>query len=75
VLSSRIPGSIGLLGRRYPGYYPPGDSAALATLLRRCETEPRFYGRLQAACRRLAPLVDPARERRSWALLLAELRD
>jgi putative glycosyltransferase (TIGR04348 family) len=74
VLSSRIPGSIGLLGRRYPGYYTPGDSAALATLLHRCETEPRFYGQLQAACRRLAPLVDPARERRSWALLLAGLR-
>jgi len=33
VLSSRIDGSIGLLGTDYPGYFPPGDTQALADLL------------------------------------------
>ena len=34
VLASRIDGSVGLLGRDYPGYFPVGDTAALARLLR-----------------------------------------
>ena len=29
VLASRIDGSVGLLGRDYPGYFPVGDTAAL----------------------------------------------
>ena len=29
VLASAIPGSIGLLGRDYPGYFPVGDTVAL----------------------------------------------
>ena len=35
VLASRIDGSVGLLGRDYPGYFPVGDTAALARLLHR----------------------------------------
>jgi putative glycosyltransferase (TIGR04348 family) len=74
VLSTRIPGSIGLLGADYPGYFPVGDAAALAHLLRRCESEPAFSAELFASCVRLAPLVDPARERQAWAQLLNALR-
>src|SRR6266852_4947272 len=35
VLASRIPGSVGLLGPRYPGYFLVADSDALARLLHR----------------------------------------
>jgi putative glycosyltransferase (TIGR04348 family) len=75
VLSSRIDGSVGLLGPRYPGYFPVGDTRALAGLLLRAETDPRFYAELRRGVRRLAPLVRPARERAAWASLLAELRE
>jgi len=73
VLSSRIPGSIGLLGERYPGYFPAGDTRALAILLRRAETDPRFYTRLEAWCARRGSLFAPAREKRAWRALLREL--
>jgi putative glycosyltransferase (TIGR04348 family) len=74
VLASHIPGSVGLLGADYPGYFPVGDTPALAALLHRAETDPAYYRGLQAWCRRLRPLVRPARERDSWRRLLGELR-
>ncbi len=73
VLASRIDGSVGLLGAAYPGYFPVEDTAALARLLRRAETDPAWLERLEAACRERAELADPARERRAWAELLEEL--
>jgi putative glycosyltransferase (TIGR04348 family) len=73
VVSSRIAGSVGLLGEDYPGYFPVGDTAALARLLGRAETDADFYQTLQGWCNRLRPLVDPACERRSWQELLLEL--
>jgi putative glycosyltransferase (TIGR04348 family) len=72
VLSSDIPGSVGLLGKGYPGLYPVGDSAALAALLERAETDKHFYEALKRWCRRLRPLVAPARERAAWKRLLNE---
>ncbi|MFN3650966.1 MAG: selenoneine biosynthesis selenosugar synthase SenB [Armatimonadota bacterium] len=72
VLSSRIDGSIGLLGPDYPGYLPVGDTAALADLLRRAETDAAFYAELQARCRELAPRFHPAAERARWEALLRE---
>jgi putative glycosyltransferase (TIGR04348 family) len=73
VLASRIPGSVGLLGPRYPGYFPTGDTAALARLLHRAEADPRFYARLRDACRRRAHLASPQRELRAWRALVREL--
>jgi glycosyltransferase involved in cell wall biosynthesis len=73
VVSSRIPGSIGLLGAEYPGYFPTGDTQALAALLHQAETDAAFYGDLKARCERLRWLADPAEERRRWAALLDEL--
>ena len=73
VLASRIPGSVGLLGARYAGYFPAGDTAALTRLLYRAETDPRFYAKLKAWCARLAPLFHPSRERAAWRKLLREL--
>lgn len=73
VLSTRIDGSTGILGDGYPGYYPVGDAAGLAALLRRCEDEPGFLADLRARVLALQPLVDPARERASWRELVGEL--
>lgn len=73
VVTSRIPGSLGILGDDYPGCYPVGDAAALAGLLWQCEDDPRRLAELTACCRALLPLVDPAREREGWRRLLAEL--
>lgn len=73
VLASRIPGSVGLLGRDYPGYFRVGDTAALAGLLIRAESDVYFLGRLKAHMRNLAPLVRPSAERRCWASLIREI--
>jgi putative glycosyltransferase (TIGR04348 family) len=73
VVSSRISGSIGLLGPDYPGYFPYGDTEALAALLRRAETDEAFYRDLRERCGRLRPLFEPERELRSWESLLREI--
>ncbi len=73
VISTRIDGSLGILGDDYPGYCEVGDAAGLAALLGRCEAEPGFLAELRARVEALRPLVDPARERASWRELLAEL--
>ncbi len=73
VISSRIAGSIGLLGENYPGYFPVGDTPSLTALLRRCETDETFYKLLieQAAC--VADRFHPDHERTAWKNLLDEL--
>ncbi len=73
VIASRIPGSVGLLGEEYPGYFPMGDTARLAALLRRVEQDRDFYGALRTWCNGLRPLFEPDRELRAWRNLLAEL--
>ena len=73
VISSHIAGSIGLLGEDYPGYFPVGDTQALANLLWRAEMDTEFYNTLRDRCARLRPLFDPAREKQSWKDLLREL--
>ena len=73
VLASRIPGQVGILGAGYPGYFSAGDTKELAELLHRAETDRGFYHALAVWCRRLRPLVKPARERASWQRLLREL--
>jgi glycosyltransferase involved in cell wall biosynthesis len=74
VLASHIPGSVGLLGPPYPGYFPVGDTEALARLLHRAETDAAYYARLRRWCSRLAPRFTPAREQRAWRRLLGEVR-
>jgi putative glycosyltransferase (TIGR04348 family) len=73
VLASRIPGSVGLLGADYPGYFPVGDTPALARLLARAEADAGFLARLKDWCAELAPQVQPAQERATLAALLREL--
>jgi len=74
VLSSRIACVEGLLGRDYPGFFSVGDTAALRALLERAESEPSYLEELRSRCRARRPLFTPARERRAWKELLAELR-
>jgi putative glycosyltransferase (TIGR04348 family) len=72
VVSSRISGSIGLLGAEYPGYFAVGDTDGLAALLSRVEADHGFRGELKEWGGRLRPLFEPARERHSWRELLAK---
>jgi len=74
VLASRIPGSVGLLGEGYPGYYPVEDTAALRALLLRAESDPRFLAELGAGCAARRPLFSAEREQAALAALLEELR-
>lgn len=73
VISSLIPGSVGILGSDYPGYFPVGDSAALREQLLRAESDDGFYRDLQQWVTRLHPLVSASREREAWGALLSEL--
>ena len=73
VLSSRIDGSVGILGAGYPGFFAVGDTDGLAALLWRAETDARFYRRLASRGRSAARLLDPVAEARSWRRLLLEL--
>jgi putative glycosyltransferase (TIGR04348 family) len=72
VISSRISGSIGLLGENYPGYFDVGDTRALTHLLDRAEAKKSFLNKLTSHCRKLKPLFDPKREQNSWQALLDE---
>ena len=75
VLCTRIDGTVGLLGKTYPGYFPVGDTAALAALFARFERESRFRETLRKRMRAVAPLFSPGAERRTWARLLKGLRE
>ena len=74
VLASRIDGNVGMLGEAYGSYFPVGDAAALAALLRDCrEGMARDDGRLArlaAQCAGRAPLFAPEAERQALLDLL-----
>jgi len=73
-LSSRISASAGILGEGYPGFFPTGDTDALADLMQRFEGEPEFRATLQLHTEALAELVRPEREKAALAELIEELR-
>src|SRR5262245_56853635 len=70
VVTTKIPGLIGTLGKDFPGYFPVGDTKRLARLLLRAETDRKFYLALKHHCARAAKLVQPKRERADWNRLL-----
>lgn len=72
VLASRVPGNVGMLGARYPGYYPLGDEAALAALIARAASDRGFFRTLRAALRARRHLFAPSAERRALAVVLDE---
>lgn len=73
VISTEIPGSVGLLGKSYPGYFEVGDSMSLAVLLEKSEFNKTFYKILQDHCNSLQPLFYPEREREAWLNLINEI--
>ncbi|HEX2831132.1 MAG TPA: selenoneine biosynthesis selenosugar synthase SenB [Burkholderiales bacterium] len=73
VIASDISGNIGMLGRDYPGYYAVGDERALADAMRRAESDPAYYARLEEACRVRGKLVTVERERGALESLIAAL--
>lgn len=70
VLASKIDGNIGILGETYPGYFPVGDTNALALLLLRAEQDRAFYDTLKQQCRIIVPALKPAIERSHLAILI-----
>lgn len=67
VLASAISGNRGMLGDDYAGYFPLGDSAALAVLIDRAASNAGFHALLKDQCAERAPLF--AAEREKAALL------
>ena len=78
VLASRIAGNVGMLGAGYGGYFPPGDAAALAALLREARadigSDAGLLCQLQAQCSARAPLFEPRAEQAALLALLADVR-
>lgn len=74
IIASRIPGNVGLLGPDYPGFYPPGDTHALASLLARAASDRRYYLALKRSCARLKSTVSFTRERNAWKQLISQWR-
>lgn len=72
VLASRISGNIGMLARGYPGFYPPGDTRALARLVARARDDHVFYHRLRRAIAARRLLFTPAAERRGLLSVVRE---
>jgi len=74
VLASRVEGNVGMLGRAYPGYFRLGDEQALARLILRTATDPRYYRALREALAarraRFAPSAERAALRGALAALL-----
>jgi putative glycosyltransferase (TIGR04348 family) len=73
ILASHMDGNVGLLGADYPGYFPVGDTRALARLLRRIECDAKFVRELTRAVARRAALFRPAREVAAWRRLLRDV--
>ena len=73
ILASRIPGSVGLLGEKYPGYFAVGATSELRELLLRAESDPKFLSGLSKSVAAVRHLFRPAAERKAWKELLREL--
>lgn len=71
VIASDISGNTGLLGEDYAGYYPVGDTQALADLLERAENDAEFLGRLREQVGQLASRFTPEKEQESLEQALA----
>jgi putative glycosyltransferase (TIGR04348 family) len=63
VLASRVPGNVGMLGRRYPGYFALGDERALARLMARAQADGAYYRALQRALAARRALFSSSAER------------
>lgn len=71
VIASDISGNTGLLGEDYRGYYPVGDTQALAEVLERAENDSRFVEQLREQVGQLASRFTPEKELASLEQALA----
>ena len=74
VISTRISGSIGILGKNYPGYFPYRDTKSLAKLLYRAETDQDFYDELTLLCKNKKKLFRRKSEVKAWRKLLESIQ-
>jgi len=74
VITTKIPGLVGTLGKDFPGYFPAGDTKKLRRLLLRAESDGAFYRSLRRHCARVAKLVQPKRELDAWRRLLRSMK-
>jgi glycosyltransferase involved in cell wall biosynthesis len=73
VLASDIPGSIGLLGDHYAGYYPVEDTAALRGLMQKAESDDGYLPLLLMQASPLKQAFTEAAEHDGWRALLDKL--
>lgn len=73
VLGTDVDGVTGLLGDEYPGFFAPKDTAKLAELLERTESDPEFRDRLRRHVDRLRERFAPESEEQAWQALLDNL--
>ena len=73
VIASAIAGNHGLLGKNYPGYFPVENERALAKLITKAETNPKFYQSLARKVKALQKQVQPQRELASIRKLVRSL--
>lgn len=74
VLATAIPAVRAALGSDYPGTFAVGDDGALARLIARAETDPRWLAELRRRVVARRSLFAERRELAAWRELLAELR-
>lgn len=72
IVASRIASSVGVLGARHPGFFPVGDTRALARTLVRAACDDRFLARLRRAGAARRDMLSPKREKEAWRSLLDE---
>ena len=73
VIASHIDGSIGLLGKEYPGYYEVENTEQLRDRLLQAESDKKYYRSLENACSKRRTLFTPEHQKRRWKELLNEL--
>lgn len=73
VLASRMSGNVGMLGKKYPGYFKVGDATGLARLLAEAVDDRDFLRRLERACDKRRRLFRPEAEQRAIRRVAADL--
>lgn len=73
ILASKISGTLGQLGDDYRGYYPFGDTQALAALMQQFETDAAFRRQLKVQVNKRRTLFSKSRERAALKKLIDSL--
>lgn len=73
VLASRVSGNVGMLGSKYPGYFPLFDEAALARLIGNCISNKSFASKLKRAMAARRARFAPAAESKALRKVLQTL--